>query len=214
MPTSQPAWAEALGRTFEACRWLRRTSRTGACLMELAGFLTDRWMRVDEESDDDRLGLSKREIGVLYMRIVEGRLLREVAECYGVSKERIRQIEGKAMRRLLYPTRVKKWDRNAARLAELHEELSEVREDCKRMSAQIALLRRGPGTATWEEFCSRLSVRTYNALHRAGIRSLEDLLSRSARDLVSVRGFGVKCLEDVRSALEIIGCRLAGDEDS
>jgi DNA-directed RNA polymerase subunit alpha len=50
-----------------------------------------------------------------------------------------------------------------------------------------------------------LSVRSYNCLKRAGINSMEDLLSRTADDMMKVRNLGRKSLEEVVGKLHKLG---------
>jgi RNA polymerase primary sigma factor len=66
-----------------------------------------------KEQMDDVLGtLSERERQVLSMRfgLDDGRTrtLEEVGKAFGVTRERIRQIEAKALRKLRHPSRSKK----------------------------------------------------------------------------------------------------------
>jgi RNA polymerase primary sigma factor len=65
-----------------------------------------------EQIDDALKGLSPRELEVLEMRygLMDGtpHTLEEVGEYFGVTRERVRQIETKAIRRLRHPTRSSK----------------------------------------------------------------------------------------------------------
>lgn len=44
----------------------------------------------------------------------------------------------------------------------------------------------------------KFSVRVYNCLRRAGIDTVEQLERMSDEDLMSLRNFGVACLDEVR----------------
>lgn len=57
-----------------------------------------------------------------------------------------------------------------------------------------------------------LSVRSYNCLKRAGINTVEDLISKSEDDMMKVRNLGRKSLEEVIQKLESLGFGLR-DED-
>jgi len=46
-----------------------------------------------------------------------------------------------------------------------------------------------------------LSIRPYKMLKRAGIHDVETLVTRTDDELMSIRGFGMKCLEEVRDKL-------------
>ena len=58
-----------------------------------------------------------------------------------------------------------------------------------------------------------LSVRSFNCLKRAGINTVEDLISRSEDDMMKVRNLGKKSLEEVVAKLESLGFNLSKDED-
>jgi DNA-directed RNA polymerase subunit alpha len=58
-----------------------------------------------------------------------------------------------------------------------------------------------------------LSVRSYNCLKRAGINTVEDLISKTEGEMMKVRNLGRKSLEEVVQKLEALGLRLAPSED-
>ncbi|MDK2798980.1 MAG: DNA-directed polymerase subunit alpha [Clostridiales bacterium] len=58
-----------------------------------------------------------------------------------------------------------------------------------------------------------LSVRSYNCLKRAGINTVEDLISRSEEDMMKVRNLGRKSLEEVINKLDALGLSLAPNEE-
>ena len=53
-----------------------------------------------------------------------------------------------------------------------------------------------------------LSVRSYNCLKRAGIHSVRQLVEFSENDLLNIRNFGVKSIEEVKDKLESMGLSL------
>lgn len=53
-----------------------------------------------------------------------------------------------------------------------------------------------------------LSVRSYNCLKRAGIHNVRQLVEFSENDLLNIRNFGVKSIEEVRDKLEDVGLGL------
>lgn len=55
------------------------------------------------------------------------------------------------------------------------------------------------------------SVRVRSCLARMGIRSIGQLVQYSSDDLMEIRGFGQKCLDEVRQKLAEIGLSLAGE---
>lgn len=58
-----------------------------------------------------------------------------------------------------------------------------------------------------------LSVRSYNCLKRAGINTVEDLISKSEEDMMKVRNLGRKSLEEVINKLSNLGLFLRKEED-
>jgi len=58
-----------------------------------------------------------------------------------------------------------------------------------------------------------LSVRSFNCLKRAGINTVEDLISKSEEDMMKVRNLGRKSLEEVVYKLESLGFSLRKDDE-
>ena len=58
-----------------------------------------------------------------------------------------------------------------------------------------------------------LSVRSFNCLKRAGINTVEDLISKSEDDMMKVRNLGRKSLEEVINKLNSLGFSLNKDEE-
>lgn len=58
-----------------------------------------------------------------------------------------------------------------------------------------------------------LSVRSFNCLKRAGINTVEDLISKSEEDMMKVRNLGRKSLEEVINKLASLGFSLYSDEE-
>ena len=58
-----------------------------------------------------------------------------------------------------------------------------------------------------------LSVRSFNCLKRAGINTVEDLISKSEEDMMKVRNLGRKSLDEVDAKLQSLGFSLSHDED-
>jgi len=58
-----------------------------------------------------------------------------------------------------------------------------------------------------------LSVRSYNCLKRAGINSVEELLSKTEEEMMKVRNLGKKSMEEVGAKLKEFGLSLRKSED-
>ncbi|MFC4778127.1 DNA-directed RNA polymerase subunit alpha [Paenibacillus sp. GCM10023252] len=57
-----------------------------------------------------------------------------------------------------------------------------------------------------------LSVRSYNCLKRAGINTVQELITKSEEDMMKVRNLGRKSLEEVQEKLEELGLGLRMEE--
>lgn len=58
-----------------------------------------------------------------------------------------------------------------------------------------------------------LSVRSFNCLKRAGINTVEELISRTEEDMMKVRNLGRKSLAEVNDKLDSLGLSFADKED-
>lgn len=58
-----------------------------------------------------------------------------------------------------------------------------------------------------------LSVRSYNCLMRAGIRTVEDLCSQTTDDMIKIRNLGRRCLEEILQEMKKKGLRFS-DKDT
>ncbi|MBQ9673661.1 MAG: DNA-directed RNA polymerase subunit alpha [Ruminococcus sp.] len=58
-----------------------------------------------------------------------------------------------------------------------------------------------------------LSVRSFNCLKRAGINTVEDLISKSEEDMMKVRNLGRKSLEEVVQKLNSLGFTLRSEDE-
>ena len=58
-----------------------------------------------------------------------------------------------------------------------------------------------------------LSVRSFNCLKRAGINTVEDLISKTEEEMMKVRNLGRKSLEEVVAKLASLGCGLSEEDE-
>ena len=59
-----------------------------------------------------------------------------------------------------------------------------------------------------------LSVRSFNCLKRAGINTVEDLISKTQEEMIKVRNMGRKSLEEVEHKLAMMGLSLASEDNN
>ena len=58
-----------------------------------------------------------------------------------------------------------------------------------------------------------LSVRSFNCLKRAGINTVEDLISKTEEDMMKVRNLGRKSLDEVVAKLASLGFTLHKEDE-
>ena len=54
-----------------------------------------------------------------------------------------------------------------------------------------------------------LSVRSYNCLKREGVATVGELVTKTEQDLLDIRNFGQKSIDEVRMKLQEMGLSLA-----
>ncbi len=59
-----------------------------------------------------------------------------------------------------------------------------------------------------------LSVRSFNCLKRAGINTVEDLISKSEEEMMKVRNLGKKSFDEVKEKLHSLGFDLSSEEEA
>jgi len=121
--------------------------------------------------------LTEREIRVLALRYgLDGsgmKTLAEVAREFGLSGEKVRQIEAKTIRILRHPVRGKY----------IFGIVDEPKECSLTLSSDLKE--------------TNLSVRTLNSLKRIGITSVSDLMNVKLADLLEARNLGKKSFKEI-----------------
>jgi len=158
----------------------------------------------------ERVGLTEREVSVLNNYYFEEKTLEEVGKLYGVTRERIRQILAKALRKLRHPQRRNLLENGMAYLDYVEMEYQTRKEEEKdrliaeklARDAELEALRNElePPEDTAENMHIRelgLSVRSYNCLLRAGYETVGDLKNTNELRLMKCRNLGKKSLAEV-----------------
>lgn len=143
--------------------------------------------------------LTDREYKIIKMRFVEGLTYEKCGISYGVTRERIRQVEAKALRKLIHPDRsamikygIQRYiDNKLARITENYEVgLSENKpSDLENISIESI----------------DLSLRVCNCLKRACIRTIGDLINTEPKKLARVRNLGKRSYDEIIDKLEKYG---------
>lgn len=174
--------------------------------------------------------LTERESVALLRYYRDGKNLEEVAKEFGVSRERIRQVIAKALRKLRYPVRLRTiiygYEGNRA-LEQRKIELDEREREINKKSCDLAKLMAVCGAhdecklaqsiiiekstqkmlTTIDEM--DLSVRSYNCLKRRGVETISEIIDLfESGDIVKIRNLGRKSAEEISNKVyEITGVR-------
>lgn len=161
--------------------------------------------------------LTERENKILQLRYERKYTLEEVGKEFGVTRDRIRQIEVRAIRKLINPSNLKKmrvvsyaenlklaieYERLKIEYQKLIEERPNydeyVKQEEAKLKHEIDLDKIG------------LSVRSYNCLKRRGIDTIRDLIDfiESGNKPSSIRNFGKRSLHEVKTKLKELGVEI------
>lgn len=159
--------------------------------------------------------LTIREADVLLCRYRDGMTLDEVGKKFNVGKERIRQIEAKALRKLKHPTRM-----NSMRAVsyndykELESRYSTVEYAYNQLSdkKEIPELISETSVEGMPIMDLNLSVRSYNCLYRANIRTVGDLINKTRHEMERVRNLGKRSLFEIEQKLISMGLGFRTEE--
>lgn len=139
--------------------------------------------------------LYPREKDVLHYRYKDQLTSRVVAEKYGLTVQRIRQIEAKALKKLRIPRR----SRFIKTGIDIEIEKQKILENTIKQK-ENAMQNMSFDKIGIEHL--DLSVRAYNCLKRAGHDTLKDLLMMSDDDFRKVRNMGTKSIEEVKEKIK------------
>lgn len=150
----------------------------------------------------------------ILVRRINGETLESIGAAYEISRERIRQIEAKVMRKLHNPARVRLLTMGRAAAADMENGL---REDLERVARQRVIIEEDERRLKEEEAAMWRSkpieeleptVRSYNCLKRAGIDTVGDLVEWDSASLKQLRNFGRKSFVEIEDKLHAIGLTL------
>lgn len=166
--------------------------------------------------------LTEREEKVLRLRFKDKMTLEQAGKECGVTRERVRQIEAKAIRKLRHPSRANMI--KAVSLAEVQERA----KDYYKLQNDYAWLKKAFESLTAQKADPEiiapmveqaklletplealdLSVRAYNCLKRSGKNKLGDIVDMYEHELLAIRNMGKKATFDVKDMLERYGLKL------
>ena len=149
--------------------------------------------------------LPDREKSILVMRFKNGMTLEQCGHKYNVTRDRIRQLQNRALRRLRHPSKWKSWCYDTMKTAyaygdeasALRLENIRLRDAIKSDAPQPPQERRMPSLDDIWIDDLELSVRSFNCLKRAGINRVSDLVGKTYEDMMKIRNLGRKSLEEI-----------------
>lgn len=160
--------------------------------------------------------MTDREREVIYFRFYSGMTLDALAKRYNLTKERIRQIVQKAIRKLHHPTRIKLIFEGK----DIYDEMEKMRHDLNLAKVNLAsdLSNLNIKRAKIREITEiqdaidglkinemDLSVRTYNCLMRAGIRCAHDLEMMTTDEVIKIRNLGRRSFNELTAYMHGLG---------
>lgn len=159
--------------------------------------------------------LLDRERQILKYRFAHLMTCEEVGKLYSITRERVRQIEQRALRKLRHPQRLKYLKYGVLGVIDLNREeyLNRIMdienrliELCKLNEAKadevihdVKLREKYKGELL--ENCD-FSVRTYNCIKRHGIDSLSQLSKLSYNEIITIRNLGRKSVGEIIDKLQ------------
>jgi DNA-binding CsgD family transcriptional regulator len=166
--------------------------------------------------------LGEREQEVLRMRFDERLTLEQCGKRLDITRERIRQVEAKAIRKLRHPSRVREFSSvPMTALAEKQADYDRLAIEYDRLAKAFELVTGKEASRNTVETMAKavdaynipvdalgLSVRTYNALRRAGKDTLGDIAEMTESQLCKVRNLGAKSRKEVVDVLASYGLTL------
>lgn len=151
--------------------------------------------------------LSEREQKVLELRFIDNLTLEECGKELGISRERVRQIEAKVIRKLRHPSRIKRME-----VVPYDAYLKVIDE-----IARLIVLSQPETNDILEKNIGELdlSVRSYNCLKRADILTVSDIVEYNKKhnsSLKGIRNLGKKSEKEILEKLYSIGVNFKGEE--
>jgi RNA polymerase sigma factor (sigma-70 family) len=173
----------------------------------------------DENIKEVLQTITEREARIVTKRLIEGFTLESVGRQEGVTRDRIRQIEAKALRKLRHPSRLR-FLRYGEQVLGLQDDINKLTKELLLKKADLINAINNPQNIELTEKEKELSmlsaeiidldlsVRSYNGLKRANIKTVSQLVQKTENDLRRIRNIGGKSVREIKSKLEEKGLSL------
>lgn len=180
--------------------------------------------------------MESKDANILRLRFKGKLSLDEVAKIYNVTRERVRQLEAKALRKMRHPLRAraiftpyKLSQEIKERTETLNQKNKELADNITKCLDQIDILSKALDSVgikvstekpnTYVTTLARninefeFSVRAYNCMKRAGINTIGDLTEKTEEEMRQVRNLGHRGLEEIKDKLTSLGLRFMTEEE-
>ena len=178
--------------------------------------------------------MEAKEASILKLRCKSHYSLEEVAKIFDLTKERVRQIEVRALRKLRHPSRYNKIFNGYKLLDDIEEKnnvlilkknelsdlITESMNHIKILTDALNNIGIEVKTNVKTEINYSLpldevgfSVRTYNCLKRAGYNTVKDICNVTESDIKNVRNLGHKGVIEIRDKLLSLGLSFKSEDD-
>lgn len=147
--------------------------------------------------------ISPREQKIMRLRYQEGMTLKEVADKERIGPERVRQVQDQALRKLRHPSRtIRLIAVSPDETACLNRRIRQL-TDTDPAKAFVPDMK---GFSLDDPIESLdLSVRSYNCLHKDGIRTIRDLSALTPVQLGKIRSLGVRSRDEILRKMAMLG---------
>lgn len=167
-----------------------------------------------------KLVITDKEEKVIRLYYIDGKTFEEIGKEFYVTRERIRQIQEKAIKKLKLFKKYfygGKWCLMEELAKEEYQKYLETQKSFRTYeSAKQYILQYESGAflPIREQKIENLdlTMRTYNCLKRAGIRTIGDLLNFSYYDLIKIRNLGRKSMKEILDKIHDLGLVLKGEQ--
>ena len=177
--------------------------------------------------------LSYREKAVVKMRYEDGKTLEEIGKEFNVTRERIRQVEAQALKRLSHPSNIKdvacvSFSDYMEMQKALTKEINELRHQYMTLrgytdSLEMAIAKEIPSLTrilrTLPESHKSssnplpdllledmgLSARAFNCLKRAGYTTASEVAEQDLSEMITIRNLGASSMQEVSDKLKEFG---------
>ena len=164
--------------------------------------------------DPENRFLKERESSVLRKRFEDGMRLEEIGKEYNVNRERIRQIEASALRKLRRQSTARIFILGVDCVKKIDEERAAVYKQRRDQEQEIvrewARKELDPDNIPIEDL--DMSMRAFNCLNRAGYKTLGQLKGTTIEQLKEIRNLGEGTLQDIIKVAASFGIRFYSAE--